>query len=66
MPRYITCHFCENKAEYKDDIYNPTVVYTCGESECLNQAMSRLWDDASVELDDDDHYFEGEEHDEEQ
>lgn len=66
MKRWIVCHFCEKKATVKDDIYNPTVVYSCDDSDCLDQAMSQLWENACVELDADDHYFEGEDHGEEE
>lgn len=64
MPTYIQCHFCSEKATRRDDVYCPTTVYVCDGSDCLNQAMDALWTDASVEVDEEEHQLEGEEHDE--
>jgi len=65
MAKIKRCNYCSEPATLKDNIYGPTTVWTCGASECLNQAQSELWECSHEEVTEDDHEYEGSEENDE-
>lgn len=50
MARYKQCNYCDKKAQFMDDIYGPTVVWTCGDGDCLQQGAWDLWEQSHKEI----------------
>lgn len=66
MPRYKECNYCDAKAQFMDDIYGPTSVWSCGSSECLQQAAWDLWESSHKEVSEDTHQWCGDAGEEEE
>lgn len=49
-----------------DDIYGPTVVWTCNSDECLQQAVWALWEQSHKEVSEETHQWCGDAGEEEE